>query len=269
MTIPGVGAKGAIALVAKVGEDPARFPKAAAWPPGSAWCPASMPSADASRCSASASAGCLSAPALDPGGAPCVALGRAQRGSHQPLGDGIEGASVHQHCLFRPDHLYVLRSGPRRADPGLSQAGRGVPAPLLHLRTTRGLRVAITEYRSPRVAKSDHHCDGMKGTPCIPENLCCPLAGLAETDSVMWTGMPADSIKARAPATGPHHEAGSMAAISRSAKNRVCLLHRGSDHLSVRGCPSECGSAYGFDPDTPSKGRFRGQDHNIYGVHRT
>jgi hypothetical protein len=67
----------------------------------------------------------------------------------------------------------------------------------------------------------------MKGKSCIPENLCYPLAGLAETDSVMRTGMPADSIRARAPATAPQHDAGYMAATSPSAEQRFPSCNAG------------------------------------------
>ena len=45
----------------------------------------------------------------------------------------------------------------------------------------RDLAVATTEYRTPRVAKSEHHGDGMKGTACLPENLVSTQAGGAET----------------------------------------------------------------------------------------
>jgi transposase len=39
MTTPGLGAKGATALVAAVGKEPHLFKKGGAWRPGSAWCP--------------------------------------------------------------------------------------------------------------------------------------------------------------------------------------------------------------------------------------
>jgi hypothetical protein len=58
-----------------------------------------------------------------------------------------------------------------------------------------------TASRTPQVAKSEDHCDGMTGTACRPENLACPSADLAETDRVMRTGSCANSIRARGSAT--------------------------------------------------------------------
>ena len=54
----------------------------------------------------------------------------------------------------------------------------------------------------------------MKGKSCIPENLVKPAAGVAETERMMRTGMPANSIRARGPATAPQCDAGYMTATS-------------------------------------------------------
>ena len=67
----------------------------------------------------------------------------------------------------------------------------------------------------------------MKGKSCIPENLFKPTAGFAETERMMRTGMPADSIRARAPATAPQHDAGYMAATFPSAEQRFPSCNAG------------------------------------------
>jgi hypothetical protein len=47
----------------------------------------------------------------------------------------------------------------------------------------------------------------MKRTYCLPETLGYTQAGVAETDDVMRTGRPADSIRARGANTIPHDDA--------------------------------------------------------------
>jgi hypothetical protein len=48
----------------------------------------------------------------------------------------------------------------------------------------------------------------MKGKSCVPENLFKPAAGFADTERMMTTGIPADSIRALGPATAPQFDAG-------------------------------------------------------------
>lgn len=59
-----------------------------------------------------------------------------------------------------------------------------------------------------RVAKSDDHCDGMKGLSRIPKTLIDAPAALVETASLIRTGMRADFIRARGVNSQPHHDAG-------------------------------------------------------------
>jgi hypothetical protein len=58
----------------------------------------------------------------------------------------------------------------------------------------------------------------MKGKSCIPENLKMSKAGFAETESLIRTGMFADSIRARGWSNAPQHDAGYMTATFPSAK---------------------------------------------------
>ena len=73
----------------------------------------------------------------------------------------------------------------------------------------------------------------MKGTSCIPENLFCPPAGLAETDSVMRTGMPADSIRARGPATALTTMPDIWPQLLLSVDQRVALATRGGPYMAM------------------------------------
>jgi len=91
-----------------------------------------------------------------------------------------------------------------------------------------------TRYPPPRVAESEHRCDGMTGKTCIPETLTLPPAGSAETASCDKAGN----------ARGFHQ--GTRADDGTSPRCRIydrnfsfcrsapLLLQRGADHIWER-----------------------------------
>jgi len=76
----------------------------------------------------------------------------------------------------------------------------------------------------------------MKGECCLPEILNDPKAGFAETESVIRTGRPADSIRARGVVTTPTR-CRIYGCSSSFTPNSVSLLHRGADHIWVVSFP--------------------------------
>ena len=76
----------------------------------------------------------------------------------------------------------------------------------------------------------------MKGECCLPEILKHPKAGFAETESVIRTGRPADSIRARGVVATPTR-CRIYGCSSSFTPNSVSLLHRGADHIWVLAVP--------------------------------
>jgi hypothetical protein len=107
----------------------------------------------------------------------------------------------------------------------------------------------------------------MKGKSCIPENLFKPIAGFAETEQMMRTGMPADSIRARGPLTAPQRDAGYMTATSPSAKQRIPLAPRGGPYMARRRIGCACiGPSLAPGPAAPAPLRTHARAYACRGL---
>ena len=215
MTIPGVAAKGATALLAAVGEDPRLLKNGrglAAW------------------------LGLV--PRQHATGGRERLLGISKRGDVYLRNLLIHGARAVLRCVERKEDrtsrwakalkarrhtnvaVVAMANKIARVAYGVILTGKPYdPAGGLPLARTAA---RTADAPTTRDAKSEPHCDGMKGMYCIPENLRLSPASLAETDTVIRTGMHADSIRARGPTTEPHNDAGYMTATASSCRSAGC-----------------------------------------------
>ena len=245
MTIPGIGPLVATALLATLGEDWSLFrqrPRAGSLARASA--------ATAFHRRETAATGhqqarrCLPEAAVDPRRPRHDALGRTQGRRHQSLGARIETAPASERrqcghgqqagpdCLGGDDHREDLRSRARRPRQGGCRNGVTVGRP--PSRTVNPPSRGTHRVPTPRVAESEIHCDGMKGTTALLKTWKGPKPASAETESLIEDG----EVREFHQGTGidhdhdPANDAGYMAATIPSADRRFSSCIAGRTYMA-------------------------------------